>query len=156
MLAPDAKTENANAAQRENDEPFLPNGLAGKRGDQMRDEAETRKHGDVDFGLREKPEEALPKDGDCTCDNGARLTGKEIQRGKEVRAQESVREQADAGRQENAENQHSENGVDEPGPDGQREPGERHSLSAEIDGGDAEIERVEEGCRTEDGNTDDP
>ena len=156
MLAPDAKTEDAHTAQRQNHEAFFPNRFARKRGNQMRDEAETRKHGDVDFGLREKPEEALPKDGDCTCDNGARLTGKEIQRGEKVRAQEAIREQADAGRQKNAENQHSQDGIDEPGPDGQREPGERHSLSAEIDGGDAEIERVAKGGATEDGNADDP
>src|SRR5258708_7492101 len=91
VLAPNAKTEDAHGAQRQNYEAFFPNRLARKRGNEMRDEAKGREHGDVDFGLREKPEEALPKDRNGTCDNAARLTGKEIKRGKKVRAQETVR-----------------------------------------------------------------
>src|SRR6266849_5358472 len=109
----------------------------------MRDEAETRKHGDVDFGLREKPEEAPPEYWNSIRDGAWRLIGNEIQLGEKVCAQKAIAEQADAGRQENAENQHTEDGVDEPGPDGQGKPGQRHAWGAEIDGGDAEIERVE-------------
>src|SRR5713226_7734842 len=156
VLAPDAKTENAHAAQRQNNEAFLPNRLAGKSGNQMRDDAEARKHGDVNFGLREKPEEALPQNGSSVGDSTGRLIGDETQHGEKVRAQQPIREQADAGRQENAENQHAQDGVDEPGPNGQRQPRESHSLTAQIDGGDAEIERVEEGCRAKDSHADDP
>src|ERR1700704_6247535 len=99
----------------------------------MRDEAETREHGHVDFRLREKPKEALPKNGDGVRDDAGRLIGNEIQHGKKARAQESIREQAGARRKENTENQHAEDGVDEPGPDGKWKPGQSHSLSAEID-----------------------
>ncbi len=156
MLAPNAKTENAHAAQRQHNEAFLPNGLARKRGNQMRDEAKAREHGDVDFRLREKPEEALPKNGNGVRNDTGRLIGDEIQHRKKVCAQESIGQQADASRQEDAENQHAENGVDEPGPDGQRQPGQGHSMGAQVDGGDAEIERVEERCGAEDGHAEDP
>src|SRR6267154_1821143 len=114
----EAKTEEAYAAQRQNHQAFLPNRLAGKRGNQMRGEAKTRKHGNVDFGLREKPEEALPKNGNSIRDGTGRLIGNEIQRGEKMRAQKAIREQAGAGRQEDAENQHAEDGVDEPRPHG--------------------------------------
>src|SRR5712692_1047490 len=100
VLAPDAKTENAHAAERQNHQAFLPNRLAGKRGNQMRDEAETRKHSDVDFGLREKPEEAPPKNGNSIRDDTGRLIGNEIHYRKKVRAQKAIREQADTRRQE--------------------------------------------------------
>src|SRR5713226_7099279 len=80
VLAPDAKTENADAAQRQDNEAFLPHRLAGKRGNQMGDEAKAREHGNIDFGLREKPEEALPKNGNSVRDNAGRLIGDEIQR----------------------------------------------------------------------------
>src|SRR6266481_7193854 len=63
VLAPNAKAEEAHGAQRQNHKAFLPNRLAGKRGNEMRDQAKARKHGDVDFGLREKPEKALPENG---------------------------------------------------------------------------------------------
>src|SRR5467141_1752467 len=69
-------------------------------------------------GLREKPEETLPDNGDGVGDNAGRLIGNEIQQGEKVCAQEAIREQADAGCQQNAENQHAKDGVDEPSPDG--------------------------------------
>src|SRR6266852_6275028 len=78
VLAPDAKSENADAAKRQDDEAFLPNGFAGKRGNQMRDQAEARQHGHVDFRLREKPEEALPKNGNGVRNDTGRLIGDEI------------------------------------------------------------------------------
>src|SRR5712664_3341924 len=122
----------------------------------MRDEAETREHGDANFGLREKPEEAPPKSGNSVRDDASPLSAEEIQHRKKVRAQEAVGEQADAGRQQNAENQHAQNGIDEPGPHGQRQPGESHSLGTQVDGRDTEIERVEERRGTENGNADNP
>jgi hypothetical protein len=70
----------------------------------MRDESKARKHGDVDFRLSEKPEEALPENGNSVGDDTGRLAGNEIQQGKKVHVQETVGEQADAGREENAEN----------------------------------------------------
>src|SRR2546427_527952 len=91
---------------------------------------------------REKPKEALPKNGNSVGDSAGPLIGDEIHHGEKVRVQESIRKQADAGRQENAENQHAQDGVDEPRPDGQRQPGESHALRAQVDGRDAEIERV--------------
>ena len=102
------------------------------------------------------PGDFVASNGNSIGDDTGRLIGNEIQRGEKMRAQEAIREQAGAGRQENAENQHAEDGVDEPGPNGQGKPREGHALGAQIDGGDAEIERVEKGCRTEDGNADDP
>src|SRR5690348_8753755 len=104
MLTPDAKTEDTYPAKRQNHEAFFPNRLAGKRGNQMRCEAETWKHGDVDFGLREKPEQSPPKDGNGIRDGSGRLRGNEIQFGEKVRAHEAIGEQANTGRQENAEN----------------------------------------------------
>src|SRR5713226_8392749 len=156
VFAPDAKTEDAYATQRQNNESFLPGRLAGKRGNQMRDEAEAREYGDVDFGLRKKPEEAPPKNGNSVCDDTGGLIGNEIQHGEKARAQEAIRKQADAGCQENAENQHPQDGIDEPGPDSQGKPREGHALGAQVDGGDAESERVGKGRGTEDGDADDP
>src|SRR5882762_4112469 len=156
VLAPNAKTEEPHAAQRQNYPALLPNRFAGKGGNQMRDEAETRKHGHVDFCFGEKPEEALPKHGSGTWHSADRPTGKESKWRKQVRAQEAIGEQANASRQENAENQHAQDGVEEPSPDGQGKPGEGHALGAQVDSGDAEIERVEEGRGTEDGHADDP
>jgi len=63
VLAPDAKPKTPTPHSARTTRRSFPNRLGGKRGNQMRDEAETRKHGDVDFGLHEKPEEALPKNG---------------------------------------------------------------------------------------------
>src|SRR5260370_18507169 len=98
----------------------------------MRDEAETRKHGDVDFGLREKPEEAPPKRGNSVRNDASLLSAEEIQHRKKVRAQEAIGEQANASRHQNAQNQHSQHGVDEPAPDGQRQPWASHSLAEPI------------------------
>src|SRR6266436_989717 len=50
----------------------------------------------------------------------------------------------------------AENGVDEPGPNGERQSGESHAWGVEIDGSDAEIERVEKRRGAKDGNADDP
>src|SRR5260370_28780656 len=122
----------------------------------MRDEAETRKHGEVDLGLREKTEDAPPKSGNSVRNDASLLSAEEIQHRKKVRAQEAIGEQADAGRQKNAENQHSQDGIDEPGPHGQGQPGESHSLRTQVDGRDTEIERVQERRRAEHGNADDP
>jgi hypothetical protein len=47
--------------------------------------------------LREKPEEALPKNGNRIGDNTGRLIGDEIHQGKKVRACEAIRKQANAG-----------------------------------------------------------
>ena len=70
----------------------------------MRRKAEAWKHGDVDFGQREKPEQALPKHGDGVGDDARGLSDNEIQRGKKVRTHQAIGEQANTGRQENAEN----------------------------------------------------
>jgi len=67
------KTENAHAAQRQNDEVLLPHRFARKRGNQMGDEAETRQHGNVDFRLREKPKEPLPENGNGVRNDTRRL-----------------------------------------------------------------------------------
>ena len=107
MLAPNAKTREAHAAQRQHHQALHPDGLARKRRNQMSGEAETGKHGDIDFGLREKPEEAPPKHGQSVRHNVWRQAGEEVQRRKKVRAQETIRKQADARCQQNAENQHS-------------------------------------------------
>src|SRR5260370_12850135 len=103
VLSPDAEAEESNAAKRQNHEAFLPNRLAGKRGNQMRDESERRKHGDIDFGLREKPEEAPPKNRNGVRDDACGLIGDEIHHWEQMRAQEAIRKQADAGRQERSE-----------------------------------------------------
>ena len=87
MLAPHAKTEEAHAAQRQNNEAFLPDRLAGKRGNQMRDQAEGREHGHVDFGLGEKPKEPLPKDWNSAGDYAGLLHGRKMKWGKKVRVQ---------------------------------------------------------------------
>jgi hypothetical protein len=92
MLAPNAKAKNAHAAQGQNHEAFHPNRLAGKRGDEMCGESEAREHGDVDFGLREKPEQALPKNGRNIGRNRGRLAGKKIYRRKKMRTPETVRQ----------------------------------------------------------------
>src|SRR2546426_6372722 len=97
VLAPNAKTENAHAAQREYNEAFFPNRLSRERGKQMCDQAKARKHGHVDFGLREKPKEALPKNGNSVGDSAGPLIGDEIHHGEKVRVQESIRMQTDAG-----------------------------------------------------------
>src|SRR5882724_4468434 len=55
VLAPNAKTKNADGAQRQNNESFVPDGLSRKRGNQMRGQTEAREHGYVDFCLRKKP-----------------------------------------------------------------------------------------------------
>src|SRR5258708_31828731 len=102
----------------------------------MSDESEAREHGDIDLGLREKPEEAPPKSGNSVRNDASLLSAEEIQHRKKVRAQEAIGEQANASRQQNAENQHAQDSVDEPGPDGQGEPGQSHSLDAQIDSGD--------------------
>src|SRR5260370_37325233 len=56
VLAPNAKTEDAHATQRQNNDAFLPDRLAGKRGNDVRDRAEAGEHGGAAFGLRERPE----------------------------------------------------------------------------------------------------
>ena len=70
----------------------------------MSREAKAWKHGHIDFGLREKPKETLPKNGNSIDDYTRGLSGSQIQRGKKVRAREAIGEQANAGRKENAEN----------------------------------------------------
>ena len=91
MLAPNAESKEAYAAQCQNYEAFNPNGLAGKRGEEMGGEPEAREHGNVDFGLGEKPEEALPKHRKKIRDKTCGLTGKKIQRWKKVRARKAIR-----------------------------------------------------------------
>src|SRR5260370_40602522 len=90
VLAPDAKTEEAYAAQRQNHQAVRPNPLAGKRGNQMRGEAKTRKHGNVDFGLREKPEEPLPNNGNPIHDRTGLLLATQIQPAENIRPQQAT------------------------------------------------------------------
>src|SRR6266571_3245072 len=61
----------------------------------------------IQTGLRENAEEAPPKHGQSVRHNVWRLAGEEVQRRKKVRAQETIRKQADARCQQDAENQHS-------------------------------------------------
>ncbi len=91
MLAPNAKAKYAHAAKGQNHEALHPYRLAGKRGDQMGDESEARKHGDVDFGLCKEPEQAPPEHRKKIRDEACGLTGKKIQRRKKVGAQKTVR-----------------------------------------------------------------
>src|SRR5260370_35069162 len=49
VLAPNAKTEDAHATQRQNNDAFLPDRLAGKRGNEMRHEGKQREDGAVEF-----------------------------------------------------------------------------------------------------------
>jgi hypothetical protein len=104
VLAPNAKSGKADGAQSENDESFHPNGLARKRGDEMGDESEAREHGDIDFGLGEKPEEALPEHGQSIGGEIRGLAAEETEYRKKVCASEAIGEQADGGGEEDAEN----------------------------------------------------
>jgi hypothetical protein len=104
----------------------------------------SREHGDIDFGLREKPEESLPEHGESIGRYRRWLVGQKADDWEKVRADEAVREQTKGRGEDDAENQGAQNRVDEPGPDGKREPRQGHATGAEVDGGNAEIDAVRE------------
>ncbi len=80
MLAPDAEANQAHTAKGKNNKAFLPNRFAGKSGNEVGNDAEAREHGNVDLGLCEKPEEALPERGESVGRNVRRLSGEKIHR----------------------------------------------------------------------------
>ena len=155
-MSPNAKTEETDSTKRENDEAFFPNRVARKRGDQMGDEAEARKDSDVDLGLREKPEKTLPENRESGGDGVHLLNGQDAKRRKKVRVQKTIGEQAGAGREKNAEDEHAENGSDEPGPDGDWKTWKCKTVGAQVDRGDTEIDGVEECGGAEEGDAGDP
>jgi len=156
VLAPDAKTEEADTAESEDCGALRPDWLAGERGEQVRDDSETRKHGNVDFGLGEKPEEALPERKECGLRDGCRLMRKKIEGREKLRSEQTVREKENASGQQDAENQHAENGVDEPGPDGERHARQGHAFGAKVERGDGEIDGSEKRCEAEERNAGGP
>jgi hypothetical protein len=91
VLAPYAETKEAYAAQRQNDEPLPPDRFARKRGNQMRREPETRKDGDINFGLRKKPEEPLPEQRGNACRDFRRLILEGTRERKKLRTREEIR-----------------------------------------------------------------
>ena len=122
----------------------------------MRNDAEAWKHSDVNFGLGEKPEEALPENGQALLDERRRLRSQKAPRGKEARAEQTVGEKEDAGSEQDAENQQTEDGVEEPSPDGEGQARESHAFGANVDGGDAEVERGKERGEAEKRDARDP
>src|SRR5579871_6999541 len=64
----------------------------------------------------------------------------------------SVDEQKQARSHEDGKNEKAQNGVDEPSPCGDREPRQRHSLGAKIDGGHSKVERIQSRAKAEDKN----
>ena len=77
----------------------------------MRHDPEARKHRNVDFRLRKKPEEALPEYGQSVRRGARRLGSQKIHGREEMSAEEPVREQAKTCRQKNAEDEHAKDGV---------------------------------------------
>src|SRR5882762_2134139 len=117
----------------------------------MRDDPKTRQHRHVNLGLREIPEQSLPEYRQATLAHEIlRLRGKKRTDAEKLRAEQSVRKQRGATRQQHAENQHAENGIQKPCPDGYREPRQRHSLGAQIDCRRRKIQRAQQGAEAED------
>src|SRR5271157_4559049 len=156
MLSPNAKAEQANAAKSEDRGTLRPDGLAGKGGEQMRDNSETREHGDINFGLREKPKEAPPERKQSGLRERPRLMGKKSQRREKLRAKETVRKYKSASSEKNAENQHAEDGVYQPGPNSEGHPRQAHALGTKAERGHGEIKRRKQSSEAEERNARSP
>src|SRR6266481_8018220 len=97
----------------------------------MRDDPKTWEHRHVNLGLREIPEQSLPQHRQATLTHEIlRLRGEKGTDAEKLRAEQSVRKQRGATRQQHAENQHAENGIQKPCPDGYRQARQSHSLGA--------------------------
>src|SRR5580692_4514024 len=136
VLTPYAKAKNSHGAKSEDRGAFRPDGLARERSEQMRHDSEAREHRDINFSLCEKPEQPLPQVKQGRLRDGDRLLCEKSQRREKLRAKEAVREEKNTCSEKNAENQHAENGVDKPGPDGERHARQRQALRAQVDRSD--------------------
>ena len=115
----------------------------------MRNDSEAREHGDIDFGLREKPEEALPKRKQGGLFEGCGLRGEKLKRREKLGAEDAVGKKKGARGEENAENQHAENSVDEPGPNGEGHARQGHAFGAKVERGGGEVDRGKQGRAAE-------
>src|SRR5215472_15362513 len=122
----------------------------------MRNDAKTRKHRDINFRLRKKPKQSLPERRQGIGRDVRGLRRKETCRGKEMSVEKSVGKQTRASGEQNAENEHSQNGIDEPGPNSQRQPRQRHSLRTQINCGRGKVNRAAKRRREENAYADNP
>src|SRR5580700_3018107 len=156
VLAPHEKAQEADAAKSENRGALGPNRFARKSRKQMGDDSETRKHGDIHFGLGEKPEESLPERKQRGLRERRWLLREKSKRREELRGEEAVGQEKNTSGEENAENQHAQNGVDEPGPNGEGHSRQSHALGAKVDRSNGKVERCEQGSQAEERNAGGP
>jgi len=149
VLPPNEKAAEADTAKSENRGALGPNGLARKSRKQMGDDSEAWKHGDIHFGLGEKPEESLPERKQRGLRERRWLLREKSQRREELRGEEAVGQEKNTSGEENAENQHAQNGVDEPGPNGEGYSRQSHALGAKVEHSNAKIERCEQASQAE-------
>src|SRR5262250_3031263 len=114
---------------------LAPNGPTRKRGQQMGHDSEARQHCYVNLRLRKKPEKALPLvSSDLTRERPSRRQRCWRSWSWEERCTDQpVRQEADASRDKNAEDQQTENGVNEPSPNGDWQAREAHAGRAHFD-----------------------
>ena len=132
VMAPHAKAEEADAANRSDHRAVAEHRLARERGEQVRRHAHARKNGDVHLGMAEEPEQVLPQKRRTALVPGDHLIGDHEPAGnEEACAGKAIEQEQDAGREEHAERQQAEDRGDEPGPAGQRQAGRASCPSRE-------------------------
>src|SRR5437870_1328071 len=131
-MAPNAKAEEADAAEGVNHGAITEDRLAREGGEKVRRDAHARENGDVHLRMAEEPKEMLPEERRAAFVVDDPAADDEACRGEEAGASGTIEQKEDASREENAEGQQAEDGGDEPRPAGQRHAQQRHALGAQI------------------------
>src|SRR5262249_53163626 len=108
---------------------------------------------DVDLRVAEEPEEVLPEYRRAAFMIDHLIVDDQTRRNEEARAAYAIEKQQDSARQKDREGEQREDRRRKPGPAGERQAHQGHSLDAQVQERDDEIERPHQRGGTEEGDT---
>ena len=157
MMAPDAKAEEADAADGADHRAVAEYRLARKRGEQVLGDAHSGEDRDIHFGMAEKPEQVLPqKRRTALVPSDDLVRDHESAGNKEACARNAIEQEKNARREEHAERQQAKNRRDEPCPHSQGQAHHGHAFGPQIQHCGDEIQRTHQRGDAENRNAGDP
>ena len=157
VVGPDDERHEAEEDERVDHRTIAPQRLPRVVRDDLGHDSHPGKDQDVDFRVRQEPEQVLPEERVASAGVGEGLAADdEAAREEEARAGHTIHQLHDPRGLERRKGQQQEEGRDELGPHEEGEPHEGEPLGAQLDGGRDEVERSEQRRGDQEDHPDEP
>src|ERR1700733_15650505 len=132
-MAPNHESQKADRTERVGHRAVSVNRLARERRKDVRCHTHARQSRDIDVWMNKRPEQMLPKNRRAAFVVQQRVTDDLARWNKEARTSRTIQNQQDSRRQQHSKCQQPKNCRNEPSPNRQRHPHQRHSRRPKID-----------------------